>query len=45
VREMPATSSVAQPRMADINIAQITEQVMRQLDHRISAWRERRGRA
>jgi hypothetical protein len=28
----------------DINIAHIADQVMRQLDHRISAWRERRGR-
>ncbi len=45
VRDMSVVSPVQQPRVPDINIAQITEQVMRQLDHRISAWRERRGRA
>jgi len=33
------------PTMPEINISQITDQVMRQLDHRISSWRERRGRS
>lgn len=40
---VPATT--APTGALDINIAQLADQVMRQLDHRISAWRERRGRA
>jgi len=39
------TAAAAPTPVPDINIAHITDQVMRQLDHRISAWRERRGRA
>lgn len=45
VRDLTAFTPAQQPRVPEINIAQIAEQVMRQLDHRISAWRERRGRA
>jgi hypothetical protein len=40
--QTPAATPV---RVPDVNIAHIADQVMRQLDHRISAWRERRGRA
>lgn len=33
------------PHIPEVNIAQIADQVMRHLDHRISSWRERRGRS
>lgn len=42
VVSMPAGIPVCPP---EINVAQIADQVMRQLDHRISSWRERRGRS
>lgn len=42
--EMP-NAPATPPRMPEINISQIADQVMRQLDHRISSWRERRGRS
>lgn len=32
-------------RAPDVNVAQIADQVMRLMDHRISSWRERRGRS
>jgi hypothetical protein len=38
-------ASVTTGRTPEINIAHLADQVMRQLDHRISSWRERRGRA
>jgi hypothetical protein len=44
VVQMPNASTIT-PRMPEINISQIADQVMRQLDHRISSWRERRGRS
>jgi hypothetical protein len=44
VTPMPQTPAFPAP-MPQINISQIADQVMRQLDHRISSWRERRGRS
>jgi hypothetical protein len=38
-------TAVTTGRVPEINIAHLADQVMRQLDHRISSWRERRGRA
>jgi hypothetical protein len=43
-REVSAPAA-APLRAPEINVAQIADQVMRQLDHRISSWRERRGRS
>jgi hypothetical protein len=36
--------SPRQPSMPAMNIEQITDTVLRQLDHRVSSWRERMGR-
>ena len=44
VAQMPPTVNLP-PRMPEIDISHIADQVMRQLDHRISSWRERRGRS
>src|ERR1035441_2033381 len=40
-----STPTAVPIRVPDVNVAQIADQVMRLLDHRISAWRERRGRS
>lgn len=39
------TANFPPPRPPEINVGQIADQVIRQIDHRISAWRERRGRS
>jgi hypothetical protein len=48
---LPALSSPPTPtwtphagQTAAVNIEQLTDQVMRQMDRRMTAWRERRGR-
>ncbi len=37
-------SNHAEPQVPALNVERITENVMRQIDHRLTAWRERTGR-